>query len=264
MIRRILFTLLAAVTVVALARPVTVGAATPPGRVLILGDSLTWESRVQIADQMATRHRSWAVSVVAFGGTAPCDWLPWLKASIATFHPTEVAFLTAGNQGPTACSSQPMGSEAYIAQYRADIEALYATATASGARVVFFMPPPFYDPVRDAAARLVAGWATNLAYQYPGVSIANQVRSAFGSNKFVSVKPCLTTETAVMGCDPITHTIPIRTIWPHLDMGLHLCPSGLFGLPVNGVCPSYSSGEYRFARAIAAGVANPPAPKLAA
>ncbi len=253
--------------VTALFGPGAPAGATTPRTALIIGDSLTYESRFQLADRFALR-TVWAQHTQGVAQTAPCDWLNWLPSDLATYQPSIVGLLTAGNTGPTPCMTDATGaalvtgSTAYYDRYRADLAAFFAAVTATGARVVFFSAPPFTDPARNAAAKQITTIATQLAYQYHGVSIAGSVRTALSnSGTYAPTKPCLTTETVAMGCNATTLRIPIRTVSGFLDYGLHLCPTGL---PAGtfGICSTYSSGEYRFARAMTSSLISPPPPKL--
>lgn len=237
-----------------------------PRTALMFGDSLTYESRFQIAARIALK-TGWTVRTHSFGYTAPCDWLGWLPADLATYHPSVVGILTAGNAGARPCMTDSSGnaipawSDAYYAKYRADLDAFFATATATGAKVVFFSAPPFADPAWNAAAKQITLIATDLAFHYHGVSIDAAVRTQLSNNgQYIATKPCLTTETPAMGCGTDSR-IPIRTLPGLIDSGLHLCPTGLQP-GTFGVCSVYSSGEYRFGRAVANGLTAPPPPKL--
>jgi hypothetical protein len=236
-------------------------AALPPGTALVYGDSLTMESRYEIAG-LALKKKGWNFVNRSYGGTGPCDWIQWLPADLAQWHPSVVAISTAGNAGQTACmNGTVIGSPDYLDKYRQHLDTFFAMVTATGARVVFFSAPPFADPARDAAARALNKIALELAYKYRGVSVSGTIRSAFGGNKYTPYKKCLGTETAAQGC--VNGLIPIRTVPPALDAGLHLCPTGLLGTAVIATCPEYSSGEVRWGRIIVNGVVSPPKPKVA-
>ncbi|MEO6468310.1 MAG: hypothetical protein ABIP21_04355 [Acidimicrobiia bacterium] len=226
---------------------------------LIYGDSLTYESRFQLADRFALR-AGWTQHTHGVAQTAPCDWLQSMPADLASYQPSVVGVLTAGNTGGTACMTAPTGSVEYYAQYRADLASLFAMVTATGAKLVFFNAPPFVNADRNATAKQINAIALDLAYQYRGVSIAGTVRTALSnSGAYTQTKPCIPTETAAMGCTG--GRITIRTLPGFTDYGLHLCPTGL---PAGtfGICSTYSSGEYRFARAMTNSLASPPKPKL--
>jgi hypothetical protein len=129
--------------------------------------------------------------------------------------------------------------------------------SATGAKMVFVDDPPFAWAPRDAAVGQIIEIATELAGEYHGVSIVKTARNALSkSGKYTAYKPCLTIETAAMGCS--NGLIAVRTT-SGIQTGLHLCPPGL-PATFPWYCPVYSSGEYRFGRAIAAAAAHPPKP----
>lgn len=271
MFRRSLAVAIISVSVTVLSfAPASPASATTPKTALIYGDSLTYESRFQIASRFALK-TGWIPHVHAFGGLAPCNWASWVDADLAAYQPSIVGMLTAGNSGGlsgigSSCMVDgngvplAMGSGAYYAKYQTDLATILAKVTATGARVVFFAAPPFSDPVRTTITKQLTVIATNLAYQYHGVSISSTVRSALGL-AYTDTKPCLATETPEMGCNVTTGRIPIRTLPGHVDSGLHLCPAGLVA-GTAGVCSTYSSGEFRFARAEVNALVAPPPPKL--
>ena len=253
---RKLFVGLLAATIL-LAATATAGAATavPKGTVLMYGDSLTWEARNTIADQLQAKH--WTPVVHSHTGTAPCDWLAWLPSDLATYHPTTVGILTAGNTGwvTTTCMFETAYSAAYYAKYQADLATFVATAKAAGAKVVFFAAPPVLDPGRDAAIKNLNAYGKSLAAQ-TGTSYSTGVRTAFATyDRYVQTKPCLATEAGLADC--VSGQISIRTLPGYLDYGLHLCP---VGIGPDGICSIYSSGAVRFGKAIATSLANPPLP----
>jgi hypothetical protein len=92
------------------------------------------------------------------------------------------------------------------------------------------------------------------------VSVSGGVRSALGGAKYTQYKPCIAAETVTMGCT--AGQIDVRTLPGLIDYGLHLCPTGL-PPGTQGVCATYSSGEYRFGKSMAAALVKPPKPKLA-
>jgi hypothetical protein len=260
-VRLAVVVLVAAAASIAATTPVPAHASTlPPGTALIYGDSLTMESRYVIAGQ-ALKKKGWNIVSRAYGGTGPCDWIQWLPADLAQWHPSVVAISTAGNAGQTTCmNGTVIGSPDYFDKYRQHLDTFFALVTQTGARLVYFNAPPFGDPARDAAARMLNQIAVELAYKYRGVSVSGTIRSTFGGNKYTAYKKCLATETAAQGC--VNGLIPIRTVPPAPDAGLHLCPTGLLGTPVIATCPEYSSGEVRWGRIVVNGVVSPPNPKV--
>lgn len=240
-----------------------VSATTTPKTALIYGDSLTWESQWQIRTYFATK-TGWTNVIHGFPGTAVCDWIPTLSQDLATYHPSIVGIETAGNYTRPCMldangNQLAWGSDAFYAKYKADLDTFFATVTATGAKLVFMTAPPMLDPSWNTSIIGLQKVATQLAAAYPGVSVSAGPRNAVSATGvYQAYKPCLTTETAAMGCDVSTGQIPIRTI-SGIQTGVHLCPTGLTDtFPF--ACATYSSGEYRFGRAEASTVVTPPAP----
>lgn len=252
-----LWALLAGVLVVGCAIPA--GASTPK-TALIYGDSLVWESRWKTL-QTINASSGWTDVDRSVVGTAPCDWLAELPSDLATYKPTTVTLATAGNTGSTSCMTAPTGSPEYFAQYRSDLDSIFLQVTATDARMVFVEDPPFMDPTRDAAVAQIISIAVDLAGRYHGVSIVTSARSGLSKRgKYVAYKPCLSTETASMGCNAGQIAIRTESGDPN-QIGLHLCPGGI-PKPL-APCQTYSSGEWRFGKVLGSVAKHPPAPVLA-
>ncbi len=256
---RKIFAVIAVLLGVSVLLPTLAEATVTPKTALMYGDSLTYESRAQIVTRLQLK-KGWHGYVHSFGGTALCDWLPWIAGDLATYHPSIVGLETAANIGTRPCSTEVPGSDAYYADYLVALNSFFSQVTASGARVVYFTPPPFTDPLRTTITTRITAMVKTLAFQYHGVSIAGSVHTSLSNaGKYTETKPCLLTETAAMGCT--AGRIAIRAVAGLPDAGLHLCPTGIASAP-SGVCPVYSSGEFRFGRAVANSLAAPPKPYL--
>ena len=250
----------------ALAMPGVAAATVTPKTALTYGDSITWESNWETVHQFAGK-TGWTFHLHAYPGTAVCDWLPWLADDLATFAPSVVGIETAGNWfRPCMIDANgnlpALGSPAFLAKYQANLATFFATVTATGAKVVFIQSPPMLDSTRNAAITRLNVIARSLAANYHGVSIATGPRNAVSaSGKYVAVKPCLTIELTNPSCGQAgPGLIDIRTI-VGIQTGLHFCPDGLqAGYPYP--CDVYSSGEYRFGRALANTLVAPPPPIL--
>jgi hypothetical protein len=218
------------------------GAAANHQTYLVYGDSLTWESAAYVRARLGSD-----VAVHSFPATAPCLWDTWLPQDLATYHPTVVAIISAGN----ACPGQTIGSLAYYFEYENDLNTFFSTVTSTGAKVVFFEAPPMLDPDREIAVSELPDFVQALATNYPGVTVSTDVFNALSSNGgYASTLPCLPSEGLAEGC--VRHSITVRTT-DGTQSGLHLCPGGLpSAFP--WYCPTYSSGEFRFAKAVAAGL----------
>ncbi len=231
-----------------------VTARTPRHRALFLGDGLGVEaSDLMMMDVGA--HHGWGVRVRARGLLAPCDWLKGFPRELRTARPAVVGLLSAGDSAATKCMMSsaggvPLGSPEYYRRYRDALVGIFDEATSAGARVVYFEPPPFADPAREAAARRVAAIVRSLLPQHPGVMVSTAVRDALSDHgRYSETLPCSSTEVHQHRCGP-SGRISVRTRPGLLDSGLHLCPAGLVpNAPI--VCPVYSGGAVRYARAVA-------------
>lgn len=235
----------------------------PPGKALVYGDSLTFESRGAIGNEIAL-HPGWTVTVHAYPGFAPCDMIPWLDSDLATYQPTVFAIETAGNfTRPCMVDANGVqlvaGSPGYYAKLNADLSTIFQRVTAYGAQVVFIKAPPMLDAAWNTRILKVSANTTKLAKTMHRVSVSGAPRAAIATkNKFTSYKPCLAEETAAMGCSD--GQIAIRTL-SGLQAGIHFCPDGLLGPPAYA-CDMYASGETRFGRALAKVLVKPPKPLL--
>lgn len=72
--------------ITALLGPSARAGATTPKTALIIGDSLTYESRFQLADRFALR-TGWKQHTHGIAQSAPCDWLNWLQATSPPISP---------------------------------------------------------------------------------------------------------------------------------------------------------------------------------
>ena len=110
---------------------------------------------------------------------------------------------------------------------------------------LFVAPVPVSAPGLQSALTRLESIAREEAGRGNAVEITEAPRDAVTDRgRFVTSLPCLTTETVASGCRQ--GQIPVRE-----PAGLHFCPSGYAsGLAVFAGCPRYSSGAYRFGRAV--------------
>ncbi len=240
-----------------LAAAAPAGAVSTPKTVLVYGDSLTWESFPDMQTFAAPHIRSITLENGSLFATAPCVWSQELPAAITQYHPAVVTIETVANpyNSLAPCevdsSGNPLvpGSAGFYANYQANLATMLADATAAGAKVVLFEGPPIEDSSWNADVTGVIAIEQRLATQYPGVVIDATPRLEVSKNgAYEAYKHCLTFETATDGC--VGRQIPIRTI-AGPQTGIHFCPGGLEAT-WPGLCPTYSSGEYRWAKATVA------------
>jgi hypothetical protein len=222
------------------------GAATTQ-RALVYGDSLSYEASTSIVNAMGP---SWNTTVSAVPGQSICNIRAALEHDLATEHPQRVTIQSHGNPFGSCMSSDErvLGSTAYLVRFWIDIDAMFVEAKAAGAQVTYVVDPPEQAAdVRDNQTwlTLIAVYETNLR----GARVAWGPQASLGGAQWKATQPCLASETPEMGCSG--GRIPIRA-----GDAIHFCVlypddlSHLMGTYGPG-CPTYSSGAYRFGRAIA-------------
>lgn len=212
----------------------------PGTEVVLLGDSIAQEAAPFLRDALggATLRERF------LGGTAPCDWLG--EDLQATSSRILVISFT-GNSLTPCMGDDAAGflhGQALVDRYRADLTTMVDQIRATGALVVLVGQPqrgPAVDPVdADVEVAGINEIYTALAEE-DGVAFVDAgatVEAPDGA--FAATLPCLPGEAE---CGP-DGTNPVRN-----DDGVHLCPG-----TARSPCPVYSSGAFRFARAIAAAV----------
>ena len=230
---------------------------------LVYGDSLTFESRSHVVNEV-TAHAGWAVAVHAYPNTAPCDWIPWLAGDLAVYQPSIFAIETVGNYA-RPCMVDPQGvalvpgSTSYYTKLQDDLATIMQIVHAAGAQIVFVNGPPMLDAAWNARVKKINAVGRSLARQLHGVGVSGKPRSAVSTGgQYATYKTCLSNETSAMGC--VNGQIAIRTL-TGIQTGIHFCPDGL-GPNYPFACDMYSSGEYRWGKAIGQVLIAPPAPFL--
>jgi hypothetical protein len=241
------------------------GAAVGPPRVLVYGDSLTWESARYIPEIATTEGLS--VTEHSFPGTAICDWFRDMWVRIPAERPTVVVFAFFGNSW-TNCMSDGLGGwlqgAAKVKKYDVDASAAATIALASGAKVVFLGAPRSRDQMHDPAWEGVRNDYRRVAQRHPqSVSFVDGGATIAPDDVYSDTQPCLPRERNLVesgGYRPCEHG---RIIVRATD-GLHFCPHGLdnaIGQP--GHCPRYMSGGYRWITAMLDGAWRATRPRAA-
>jgi hypothetical protein len=227
--------------------PAALQSATSLPRVDIYGDSVTWESEYYMVLALNSRAD---VHVHVYPGAQVCQWFDDMRTTAAA-RPSMV-FITGGLWGARDCN--------HTSDLFRELQDDAGTAAVifSHSRVVFSADPPVLDSTEFAptmgskhygqvvaAYRKAASLHRNASYNDAASAVAPK-------DRFVWTRPCLSNETAAMGCT--AGTIKVRQ-----PDGIHLCPV----TPEQpGHCPVYSSGERRFAAAVTRPAVNafPPHP----
>ena len=231
---------------VALTRPV----------VVLYGDSLSWEAREQFTAAFAG-HPEAQVVTRTFGGTAICDWLDSMRADAASLAPGAVVIEFSGN-ALTACmqdaTGQALSGDAYLARYRADAEAAVGIFEPIGTRVYFAgapIPRPTDAPGAFKGGQLNAmygevadGHTTVAEFVDAGAAVLDQGR-------WTNTLPCLPGEPCTGLGDAAGQAVNVV----RAPDGNHFCPVAKAARAgVTDTCPVWSSGAFRFGRAMAAPV----------
>jgi hypothetical protein len=138
-------------------------------RVVVYGDSLTWEARRYIPALAAQMHVQ--VTVYSFPGTAICDWFPDMWRRLPAERPTVVVDAFYGNSW-TNCMKDSHGialaGSATASRYKRDARAAAAIAMASGANVVFVGAPRTRLQMSDPDWQRVRNQFRVVAAEHPG------------------------------------------------------------------------------------------------
>ena len=228
----------------------------PPKKiVLVFGDSLVSESEPYIRFQFSN---SYDVRIVAYGGTALCDYASDIVSDINDIRPAAAVIAFTGN-AITPCMSGTSTEAQIAAKYQSDLSAVLAQVAQANVPIgVVTAPPslaatgaPIVQPSPWAVGQLPTG-VTQRSKIFNNAVIAS-VQQAQAQNIPVSiidgyspfaapatdgwtkVLPCLSFEQGSEFCR--NGLIDVRSA----DL-VHLCPVAN-QLP----CPVWSSGEWRWA-----------------
>ena len=237
--------------------------------VLVYGDSLITQSQSMIDFQLGLEQVD-AVTA-SFPGTAICDWTSLIASQAEALHPRLVVIEFSGNNY-TPCMAGITTPAAVASKYESDlsyllwrlhllgIPLLVATGPVlleANGQTISRSPdlslgqlPQGYSQAPDDITPMyesfvswwqAQGWAVGLIQSGAAVETA--------SGGWTYVLPCLSFETAAMGCS--NGQIIVRA--PDLH---HLCPGDIqMSSPDAGDCSAWSSGAWRFAAAISTAVA---------
>jgi hypothetical protein len=216
---------------------------TTPARVMLYGDSLSFESQDELADQL--RGVATLTSAVQ-GGAALCDAFAGLAQDLERRKPN-VALLQFSGNNITDCMRRADGSflqdDDLVAKYASD--AALAVSMLREREVAVYLVGSPISAQSNMAARINAEYqriADEWEAQGGGVSYIDAGASVLTPDgRFTPQLPCLGTETADDGCT--NGQIVVRA-----PDGIHFCPTVSGGTEP---CPLYSSGAHRFAGGMA-------------
>ena len=203
--------------------------------VVFLGDSLAAEAAQYLPALLSPR----PLVNQFLAGTAGCDWF---GKDLAITSDSVVVISFTGNSGTPCMSDGADGylqGQAIVDKYRTDVSVLTETARSAGAEVLLVGQPARVDDASgndlvnglNAVYEELAG-QNGVAFVDAGAAVENP------DGTFALLLPCVPNE---LECDPSGSNV-VRS-----DDGVHFCPGPR---PV-GPCPTYLSGAFRFAKAIA-------------
>ncbi len=214
----------------------------PPGppRIALYGDSLGMEAGM---DFMSLAHAAGASALVrTYGGLAVCDFLASMASDAASWQPTAVVLEFSGDNFTPCMEGDPIGSPQYYAKYRSDLQQAIDIFRAYGSEVFLTGLP--YDGLAELNQNVASlnQLYLSVATANAGVTYVDAGQAVMANGAFTWTLPCLATEPC---------TGPAGTNVVRSPDGVHFCPTG--NTTIQGyfaACNVYSSGAFRFARAM--------------
>jgi hypothetical protein len=228
--------------VVSLALALLLGAtACEPDRPLaiVYGDSLVWEAGREIRQWGAAR--GYRVEIRQRFGGAPCSLFDEMRADRSR-RPEKVILSFAGNDRYL----EPCVGTDLTASYRAQMQEVKRIWTGSGTGVSWAAAP--YHPAPGAE---VAQDAMRAEAYRQGLGVVDGGRYVTPGRVWSWTQPCMAGEPCV-GSQINRAVAPGRNIVRSSDR-VHFCPGAGHGFDR---CPTYSSGAWRYARALTESLAR--------
>jgi lysophospholipase L1-like esterase len=186
--------------------------------VAIVGDSLIEQSRDQF--RAHAEAAGLTVEAVAFGGSAPCDWMDDFER-FAEARPRHLIISFAGNDN-TPCINPAGGGfrdPATIARAYADMmPGIVELFAGTGTEVHVALPPPMGPPASEPAAAAIRATYRDLADARDDVTLVDPAPLLGPDGEFDRTLPCEEWEAAACAPDG---TVTLR----NAD-GIHLTPEG--------------------------------------
>jgi hypothetical protein len=221
----------------------------PPPVVVVYGDSLIWEARTSLVQQMQIPA---PVRVEAFGGTALCDVSDRIVQNART-EPTRMVVIAFSGNALTPCTKRMGPSptpDQVSAMYAADLEWVLGHLRTLGVPTLLVGAPPTispdgvssWGPINGAWQEAATRWQAHGA----DVTYANTGQALADANgRWTATLPCLPNEDASRGC--VGGAIAVRS-----PDRAHFCPAAAPG--PDGTCPVWSSGAWRYGQAVAVAI----------
>lgn len=228
----------------------TVRAQPPPPLVLVYGDSLVWEARTYLHNEL---HDVGHVmdKITALPGEATCDALDIMRDDAARYHPALVIIDFSGNS-ITPCMKDARGNQlegqAAIDKYREDtITAISIFRYRKDPPQIWLGTAPVTLPETakndDFQARMAA-MLRSLPPLNSRVRVVDAAQAVLNRGAWTATLPCLPNEPCQWGVDANGYRVNrVRS-----NDGTHFCP---LSYVQNQECAMHSSGGLRYALALA-------------
>ncbi len=213
----------------------------------LFGDSLAWEAQPYYAKLLEAAKET-AHTYDSYGGTAICDWFTQMRDVEARYHPGAVELEFSGNSLTPCMGGRQLYSTSYYEKYRADTQEAIKIFAPGGAHVYLIGAPI------TRQQQSVSGWQ-RLNLQYKEIADADPSRVTYidagtvvegSDHTYTDTLPCLTDEPCT---GPVVNGVASNIV--RSTDGTHFCPSAEGDKEgVIGGCTVYSSGAYRFAKAM--------------
>ncbi|MEI6453685.1 MAG: hypothetical protein WCO31_03765 [Actinomycetes bacterium] len=223
----------------------------PSHRILITGDSIEHQASTYEASMLAATGQV-GVKLVTVPGISFCALWPMITKNLKSFKPTVVVIELIGT-GYSPCSKKygALHSDAWFSALGQALEKGVVAMAAAGVSQVQLDAGPAAKINEDWKSRLI-GLYNILALAHP--DLVKQITPGLAvegpGGSWTKSLPCLASEVASGACAQAKSvnpgTIPVRS-----PDTFHLCTQAPVN-PYSAVCPSYSSGAFRYAAATVA------------
>lgn len=222
-----------------------------PAQVALFGDSLAWEAQPYYNDLM---HKAGDVvhTYDTYGGTAVCDWLQRMQEVESQYHPGAVELEFSGNNLTPCMKGHELYSTSYYQKYRADTIAAIDIFVPHGARVYLIGAPitraqqssPHWQKLNQQYEQIASSDPRHVTYTDAGTAVEST------GHTYTETLACLPDEPCT---GPVVNGVASNVV--RSSDGTHFCPTEEADQTgVIGGCSVYSSGAYRYARAMAEAV----------
>jgi hypothetical protein len=219
----------------------------PRTHIALFGDSLAFEAQPYYVELV---HDAGDVAYTydSYGGTAICDWLTKMSEVVAADHPKAVDMEFSGNNLTPCMAGYDVHTAQYYEKYRADTLSAVEIFKSAGAHVFLVGAPVTRADVADP------DWQ-KLNLQYKAVAENDPAHVTYvdagtavelPGHQYTDTLPCVHGESCAGPVIDGVHSNVVRS-----PDGIHFCPTETGNeAGVIGGCTDYSSGAYRYAKAM--------------